>query len=341
MRPKLISHLVLLALLLATGCRELEQLVDETEPRPLKRKAVPFVTGLTAPVGLEVDGKGQLWVTEVGLGNDDGKVSLVTPGGKVYPVIEGFRSFTDPAGDFVGLNHLLLQGNTLWILHAEGKLYRADVSSFRPGDAPLKANALAFEDIGSFVKAYDFEEDTEESNPYNLTLGPGGDFYIVDASANAIIRRDAKSGALSVFATVPGIPNPIPDGPPTVQSLPTGIVFDGHRFLVSTLLGFPFPSEKARIYQFDLHGNASVYQDGLNSLIDIELGLDLRPVVLQYGTWTGQEFAPNSGRVIRSTGQKTTTLLEGLNLPTDIERSGLKTYYVTNLAEGSIQKFAY
>ena len=163
----------------------------------------------------------------------------------------------------------------------------------------------------------------------------------MDASANAIIRRDAKSGALSVFATVPRIPNPIPDGPPTVQSLPTGIVFDGHRFLVSTLLGFPFPSEKARIYQFDLHGNASVYQDGLNSLIDIELGLDLRPVVLQYGTWTGQEFAPNSGRVIRSTGQKTTTLLEGLNLPTDIERSGLKTYYVTNLAEGRIQKFAY
>ncbi|MBC7923172.1 MAG: ScyD/ScyE family protein [Ferruginibacter sp.] len=340
MRTTSRSLLALLALSVATSCSELERLVDEVESRPLKLKASTFAAGLAAPVGLEVDQKGQLWVTEIGAGNDDGKVSLVTPDGKVHPVIEGFRSFTDPQGDFVGLNHLLLQGNTLWILHAEGKLFRADVSSFRPGDAPRQADELAFEDIGSFVKAYDFEEDTEQSNPYNLTVGPGGDLYIVDASANAIIRRKA-SGALDVFAAVPGISNPTPVGPPTVQSLPTGIVFDGHRFLVSTLLGFPFPAEKARIYQFDLHGNVSIYQDGLNSLIDLELGPDLRPLVLQYGTWTGEGFALNSGRVIRSTGQKITTLLEGLNLPTDIERSGLKTYYVTSLAEGRIQKLVY
>ncbi|MBC7923171.1 MAG: ScyD/ScyE family protein [Ferruginibacter sp.] len=340
MRTKSLSLLALLVLLLATSCRELEQLIDEAESRPLKLKADPFAAGLANPQGLQMDPKGQIWVTEAGTGKDDGKVSLVTPAGKVYPAIEGFRSFVDPQGDVVGLNHLLLKGNTLWILHVEGNLYRADISSFRPGDAPLQAADLETEDIGSFSREYAFEGVVEDPNPYNLTSGPGGDIYIVDASANAIIRRKA-SGELSVFARVPGIANPTPIGPPVIQAVPTGIVFDGHRFLVSTLLGFPFPAEKSRIYQFDQDGTASVYQEGLTSLVDIELGLDLRPVVLQYSAFTPQGFAPNAGRVVRSTGQKNTTLLEGLNFPIDIERTGLKTYYVASRSAGTIQKFVY
>lgn len=94
-----------------------------------------------------------------------------------------------------------------------------------------------------------------------------------------------------MFATIPPINNPS-GAPAQVQAVPTGIVFDGHKFLVCTFTGFPYPAQKATIYQVDLSGNTAVYQTGLSTLTDIELGLDQRPVVLEYGTWTVKHLYP-------------------------------------------------
>ena len=106
-----------------------------------------------------------------------------------------------------------------------------------------------------------------------MTLGPDGALYFADAGANAIIRR-SKTGDLSVLAEIPGVANPTPVGPPVVQSVPTGIVYDGQKFLISTLLGFPFPSGKAVIYQMDLSGKVSVYQQGFTSLVAVKPNSD-------------------------------------------------------------------
>jgi sugar lactone lactonase YvrE len=333
------TRLLILLLLLGTAsCRHVLDYFDEAEPRPLA--VSDFASGLNTPIGLAVDTKGRVWVAEAGTGKDDSRISLITPAGKVYSAIEGFRSVIFD-GSPAGVTHILLEEGTLWILQsAEGKLYRADVSDFEPGDPPIQVSSLLSEDISTFVKAYKFENDTEESNLYNLTFGPDGALYIADAAANAIIRRD-KSGKLSVFATVPGVENPTQVGPPVLQPVPTGIVFDGHKFLVTTFLGFPFPPHQAVVYQFDLEGNVSVYQRGFSSLIDIELGPDGRPVVLEFGQWDGQAFAPASGSAIRATGTKKLTLAAGLKLPTDIVRSGLKTYYVASMAEGKVLRVTY
>jgi hypothetical protein len=340
MRIRIYHYLFLILLIGATSCGQLFDYVDELKPNKPQIKV--FATGLTAPLGIEADAKGSLWITEAGTGlANDGQLSLITPQGSVFPVVTGFPSSVSPEGGVFGLNHLILNNGTLWMLHGvEGKLYRFDIASFQLGDAPLQANELEYEDIGTFVKNYAFEDDTDETDIFNLTIGPEGDLFIVDAAANAIIRRKASTGALSVFATIPPIDDPAGDAAP-IEAVPTGIVFDGNIFLVCSFTGFPFPALKAPVYQVDLHGNPAVYQTGFSSLADIELGIDRKPVVIEYGTWTGETFAQNSGTIVRATPQKNTRLVTGLNFPNSIKRAGAKTFYIAQTFDGIIQKVTF
>ncbi|PSR55069.1 ScyD/ScyE family protein [Adhaeribacter arboris] len=337
MHRKITFLFSLFLLLGATGCEEFYDIVDELKPRPPKSKA--FATGLTAPLGVESDAQGQLWVTEAGTGQkNDGQLSFITAQGEVHPVVQGFTSVASPEGAIFGLNHLLLKDNILYMLHGvEGKLYKLNISTYQPGDKPLKASDLEYEDIGAFVKEY---FNTEETDIFNLTVGPEGDLYIVDAAANAVIRRDAETKELSVFAAIPPIDNPGGE-PDQVQAVPTGIIFDGEKFLVCTFTGFPYPAKKATIYQIDLAGNTSVYQTDLSILTDMELGVDGKPVVLEYGTWTGETFIPNSGRLVLSTSHKNISLLNNLNFPNSIEKSGPKTFYIAQTFDGEIRKVTF
>lgn len=329
-----IPFFLLLATLLGTmGCED-----HRDPPQP---QISPFASGLVAPLGVETDARGQVWVTQAGSGTaNDGQLSMITPQGEVWPVVTGFVSQVSPEGAVFGLNHLLLQGTTLYLLHGvEGRLYQFDVSSFQPGNPPVLAQSLAYEAVGDFVKAYPFADDTDETDLFNLTIGPDGDLFIVDAAANAVIRRKASTQALSVFAALPpllaGNSN---GGTDTLEAVPTGIVFDGQRFLVSSFTGFPFPTGQAPIYQVQLDGTVSVYQTGLSTLTDIELDDTQQPIILEYGTWTGQEFTANSGTIVRSTAQGNTFLLKGLNFPNSIKRSGPNTYYIAQTFDGTVQK---
>jgi hypothetical protein len=336
MRVKLTTLLAGAALLMVTGCHELVDFFHEVKPRKIEVKE--FVSGLVSPIGLALDARGNLWVTEIGTGNDDGKVVMITENGTRYTIIEGFPSvYNEQDRTSVGLNHLLVKDGKLWILHVNGKLYKFNLHSFHPGHTPAKASELPTEDVGTFVLNYDFKEDTGESNPYNLTTGPEGDIFIADAAANAIIRR-SKTGQLSVFATFPNIPNPTPVGPPTIHSVPTGIAYDGHRFFVSSLTGFPFPAGKARIYQVNLAGEVSVYKEGFTMLTDVNLDVKHQPLALQFAEFGEQGFKPNTGRLTRVTADTCLVLADKLNFPTSIARRNANTYYVNSLAEGKIRK---
>ncbi len=332
----------LLVIVVAFGlssCQHFYDLLDEIEPQ--QPKVSEFATGLHTPMGLEMSQHNWLWVAEAGTGNNDGQVSMVTPNGMVYPAIVGFVSGMDPEGNPSGLNNLLLMGDKLYILHGvEDRLYIADMEGFKPGDTPMHASELESHDIGSFVLAYDFGElDANESNPYDLTFGPDGDLFITDASANAIIRRESETGELSVFATFPAVPNPTTVGPPMIDAVPTGIAYDGHRFYVTTLVGFPFPPEEARVYQVDRYGNVLVYQEGFTSLVDVELDRQHNPLVLQFsrfGLSTG--FTPNNGRLIRASDDSRNVLADDLNYPTALELIGERKAYVTDIQEGKIMR---
>jgi hypothetical protein len=326
--------LLLLAAMLG-GCNAI---VDHELPQG---SVTMYASGLVAPLGMEMDEKGQLWVTEAGDGKaSNGRLSLITTSGEIIPVVTGFASEISPEGGVFGLNHILLQNGILWMLHGvEGKLYKLDVSTFKPGSSPLKASDLTFEDLGAFVKKHDFEHDTDASDLFSLTLGPGGDLFIVDAAANAIIRRNASSGELSIFATIPPIQTTAGD-PAEIEPVPTGIAFDGEKFLVGCFSGYPFPANEAPIFQVDLNGKVSIFQSGFSSLADLDLDVDGKPVVVEYGNWTGEAFAENSGTFASAAGGKRMIRLGGLNFPNSIKTAGPHTYFVAQTFDGIIQKIS-
>lgn len=297
-------------------------------------KITTVATGLGNPMGVETDRDGNVWVVQSGNGKIKGKVLVVTKDGKKYDAIINFESITTN-GDTEGPSHLLFKNGLLYILGARGKMYIADVSGFEPGSTPIEASSLTVEDIGSFVLAYPFVNKTNETHTYNLTEGPGGDIYIVDAAANAIIHREGP-GKYSVLAEVPGIPNPTTVGPPQIESVPTGIIYDGNNFYISTLLGFPFPPGQALVYKISRSGKVSVHQKGFTSLVDIEQGNYQGRLVLEYGTFGATGFAPNTGRLVWSNGTSVTQLAGGLNLPTGLKQVNNHTWYVTSMGDGTL-----
>ena len=327
------ASLVLLAFF-NTGCNKIR---DYLEPE-LKIKVV--ATGFAVPIGVETDDYGRIWVAESGTGNNDGKVSVVTPDGKKYPVFINFESHKIDNGDIDGLNHILISEGILYILGGHGIMYKAGVSSYHTGDAPKNASTLATENIGAFVLDYDFKNKIYESHPYNLAPGPNGDIFITDAASNAVLRR-TKNGVLSVLAEIPGVANPTPVGPPFVESVPTSVFYDGRQFLVTTLLGFPFPEGQAVIYKVAMNGSVSIYQKGFTSLVDLAEGGRKGRLLLEHGKFGPMGFIANSGRLVWANGTSITELADGLNKPAGLKQVNDHTWYVTSTGDGTLLKVTY
>jgi sugar lactone lactonase YvrE len=322
------------ALLLTPGCSK-----KTDDAPPPKLIVTTFATGFTSPNGIATDSAGNIWVSDQGTGANDGKIWVIKPGGDKFPAIINFESVIVGA-DFDAPSHLLFADGLLYILGAKGKMYKADVSSFKPGNPPLTASSLGVEDIGTFVLSYPFVKNTHQSHPYGITRAPDGSFYITDAAANAVLRR-SRTGIYSVVAEVPGVQNPLPLGPPMVESVPTGVIVDHGKLLVSTLLGFPFPPGKAVIYQISTSGELSVFQQGFTSLVDIVAGNDNGHLVAEHGTFGSMGFTKNTGRLVWANGQAATPLVADLNLPVGIAQSNDHTWYVTSLGDKSVLKVAF
>ncbi|WP_194777306.1 ScyD/ScyE family protein [Pararhodonellum marinum] len=327
----LFSMGILLLCLMLTSCiKEPPVLVPSIDTQE-------FASGLKAPIGMDMDHKKWLWVAEAGTGNDDSQLSVFLPNGNKFVAIQNFPSeFRAAEGISVGLNHVLIQGNTIWMLHDKGFLFKADINGFAPGRATIDWSHLQKEDIATFVVDYDFEDDTNMSNPYNMAFGPNGHLYITDAGANAIIKRD-PSGHLSVFATLPRTQNPLPVGPPFVEAVPTGIVFDGQKFLVTGLLGFPFPEGRAKIFAIDLNGVVSEYKDGLSSLTDIEKVSADKYVITEFARFAlGAGWTSNTGRLLQINQGQETTLLDLIDTPTSVVSAGSGVYFVNSFKQGKV-----
>ena len=110
--------------------------------------------------------------------------------------------------------------------------------------------------------------------------------------------------------------------------------------MISTLLGFPFPTGSALIYQMAQAGAVSVYQGGFTSLVDINLTTDPGALVVQHGVFGAQGFAPNTGQIRRVAGQGSSVAVDNLNLPTDLVQMDAHTYYVSSLT-GTVMKVTY
>lgn len=324
-------------LILFAACKKEEEKITPTPVFKMQK----FVTGLSSPMGLESDNNGNLWVAIPGTAKNDGKVVVIDADGNKYDAIVNLASRIHPGNtELEGPASLLIDGNTLYIL-AANMLYEYDISGYTPGQAAIDANTLASEDITTFVLNYPFTNNYHDSHPYNMVIGPDGDIYITDAGANAIIHRTGV-GTYKVLAEIPPIPNPTQIGPPMVQSVPTSIYYDGTDFLVTSLLGFPFPAGMAKVYKVSTSGHVSVYQDGFTCLVNLSPGLtDGEYFVLQYGTFGQMGFNKNTGGIYSIDGQNTTLMGDTLNMPVGIKQTDESTWYISSMGDGNIFKVTY
>lgn len=349
---KFCTFLIFFAILLVvtTACHK-----EDIKPPADKTYHVTTVTtGLHGVMGIDVDENGNIWVTESGTAtpdssgnthNNNGKVIVITPEGDKYDAIVNLSSFANVITDELqGTSHILLDGGTLYVLSGD-YLYQVDISSFKPGDTPIDATTLSYEDVAAVVSQIPTSVNpTHDSHPYNLTIGPDGDIYITDAGANAIVHRKGPNDYV-ILAEIPAIDNPkFPDlGPPKSQGVPTSIQYDGSDFIVTTLTGFPFPSTKAVIYKVSTSGDVSIYQDGFTMLVDQTAGTPTQRVVVQFSSSfdpvTG--FQPGTGFLIQVDGMKQDTLVHNLNMPVGIIQVDENTWYAALLGDGSVIKLAY
>ncbi len=132
-----------------------------------------------------------------------------------------------------------------------------------------------------------------ESNPYGLTVMPGGDALVADAAGNDIIRVAPDGSAstvarfdLQLVATDQVPAEVVPPGvlPPEIpaEAVPTTVTIgpDGAIY-VGELKGFPFHTGSSHVWRIDPDasgawcsvngstGGCSVYADGLTAIQDI------------------------------------------------------------------------
>lgn len=292
------------------------------------------------------DTEGNLWAAQPGTGNDDGRISIITPDGAQYPFMVGLPSVITSVGDVAGpWRVFVLPGDQVAIIMGEGSsAYSASVlwvstAGFTPGDPPLTIadidNQVSF---AALVTGAGFEN----NNPYSAVWDSNGDLYVVDAGANSILKYDAMSGEQSIFATFPGIPNPTPVGGPFIDPVPTDILLapDGSGFWVSTLTGFPFLPGLAGIHHIDWAGNINLVHGGLSQITDIDLDADGNIIATQFGSFDLNifNFVPDSGNIIAIEPDGTVHyMLDSLTSPTGIALLGSDTY-IASLFTGNVYR---
>jgi len=332
--------LSLLAFALMMSLVAIDACTDHGEPvpEPIQFTVSPFVSGLRAPIGMAIDDQGRFWVTEGGTGNNDGALVMITPQGAKSTVVTNFTSVINQ-GNVEGISHLLYDNGTLYLLHGvEGLLYVIDVASLLSGSLPKDKATLPAENIKAFVVTKNLTFDNN-SNAFSLTKGPDGHLYIVDAGANAVIKRNKDNHIFDLFTTFPPIGV-------NRDPVPTGIVHDGTHFVLSSLTGFPFSPGSAHIYKVNSAGVMVPYKSGFTTLTHLTLTVNNKPLLLHYADFTMPPgsmgnppgFKPNTGSVLNEDGA---TLVSGLDRPTDIKRWGDRSFYVLSLGDGTIKKLDY
>jgi Secretion system C-terminal sorting domain len=300
-------------------------------------------SGFIKPAGIETDDSGNVLVTETGTGANDARVVMVRPNGDKIPIITGLPSFTNArvGGTTGAVQTLRLANNRLAVLIGEGstisfgRIMLFNMTGFQAGVSPAKsvADTTSTLDVSRFVLTQ-----TTVSNPFSMAIDKDGNWYVVDAGANLIVKI-TPTGQRSVFTTFPRIPN----GTGFTDAVPTKIITkpDGG-FYVCTYTGFPFVQGRATIYSLNNAGVATPYVSNMTLLTDIQLDPRTGDLyALQYGTFAqATGYAANSSRVFRiGRDGGTPELVDGNFGPgvgLALDRAG--TIYVTSLGAGLLLK---
>ena len=307
----------------------------------------PIAFELRAPVGIEQDFQGNLWVAESGTGQNNGAVTLITNDGATRRVIDGLPSFFDSLSnetkgplraqiidDYIGVFTSEVPGDL------SGSILLFDRAQAFSGDSILSVdNAVHQIKISDFVLSSGFAE----SNPYSMT-SDGCDMYIADAAANAIIKRDGLTGRLSVLAEFPVAPNPLPFGPPVYEVVPTRVrMAPSGNLWVSSLTGFPFLDGASNMWKVEPSGAVSVIDSGYTLATDF----DFHPegngfYTLQFAQFRGDSTPPfvfNSAQIVHASSERVKdTIAAGFGPSAGMVVGADGSFYVTHYFFGQVLK---
>lgn len=304
---------------------------------------------LRVPLGLHAAADGNMWVSEVGYGFNDGTVSVLRPDGSMTPVIVGLPSFFDTTvQEIVGAwrSAPLPSGRLGVVSPISGGILVFDLNGFVPGLTPpiSAASSTTQIPISDFV-FQNQPSNAPDSNPYSFALDESGNLYVVDSGFNGIVKVDAATGQRSVFATFSGFPNPLPFGPPMVDPVPTRILNKpGGGFYVCTLTGFPFLEGAASIFSVDMNGQVTPFATGFTLLTDLALDANTGDLyALQFGTFVLDPvmpgYAPGSAKVtrIKPDGSQQ-TVAQGFGPAAGIALDGTGDLYISSIFDGLLLK---
>lgn len=277
-------------------------------------------SGFTFPRGFAYDEDGNLYVAEAGTAGDitlevleDGtsvmagyssQIVMVTPGGTSTPLLTNLPSIGGPIGDTVGIQRVIPNGDSLWLVAAEGK-----------AGVPLSGTVIELDreslrilnliDLWAYEQANN-TDGTEEiySNPSDVNWDADGNLYIVDTGANTVFTWSEEAG-LTPF--ISWIDNPVPTA---IDFAPDGTVYISH-------LGQGIAPGSAHIEHWSADGKTLIETfEGLTAVTDVLVDDAGTVYAVQLITEFGEQGPnPVSGAVVSVSADGITPLAEGLAMP--------------------------
>jgi hypothetical protein len=348
-------------------------------PPPQAEGVQPIATGLNQPKKLTVAPDGSLLVALSGDGtpssncvgsgeeqiclNQTGAIDRITPSGQVSVALGGLPSVssggtaTGPAEARYGHGALevLFQDELSPTTHEQpfgpGGALLGDLVRFRSGGSqtiqaafgPFEAENNPDKGAGTAVELGG--EPPIDSDPYSFVPYHGG-FAVADAAGNDLLFV-SRSGAISVLAVFPPIPETFPPGSlgpsqtvaikGTAQAVPDSVAVgpDGALY-VGELGGAPFEAGTSDVYRVVPGHAPTVYASGFTAIGDIGFDWAGRLLVLEIDQLglndAFKEGLPSPGAIIgvHRDGSQQLLASTGLEFPTGLAVGPWGSLYVSN-----------
>ncbi len=303
-----------------------------------------IASGLHNPIGITKDNAGNIYVAETGTGNDDGRILLITPSNLISTLVTGLPSNHD-MGSISGPYRIYLFSHGIMKVvigegfdPIEGSVLTFDISKFKAGDAALTlADTLSMLSVRPWV----ISQNIGSSNPYSVAWDTTGNTYVVDASANLVVKIDTAFN-YKIITTFPKIALNVSNFSQYTDYVPTIILNspDGG-FYIGNLTGWPFLDGLASIIKMDENGVQTPFVSNLTQVTEMEIdSLTGDLYALQYAHFdtSALNWISGTASIIRISqgGSQIDTIVSGFGPSAGMVRDSIGGFYVTCQKAGTV-----